>query len=85
MLHVRKSGARELFSHEVRRDGRIVVVLRGVDSGNGGVTVEAEVHPVRGAGEPQNRPFAFPSRDRATSFVDDALDALQYVGCTVAE
>ncbi len=86
MLHVRKPGARELFSHEVRRDGRVVVVLRGVDSGNGGVTVDAEVHPLHSAGgDPQHRPFAFPSRDRATDFVDDALDALQYLGCTLAE
>ena len=74
----------ELFHHELRRDGKIVALLRGIPGENGAVTVEAEVRPVTLIGaEPQHQPFPFASREQASRFVEGALDALQYLGCTV--
>ena len=80
------SGPRELFRHELRRDGRIVALLWGVEGESGGVTVETEVHPAatRGA-EPERRPFAFATRDQAARFVEEALYALQYLGCAITQ
>ncbi len=78
------AASRELFQHELRRDGKIVAILRGIPGENGAVTVEAEVHPVTLIGvEPQRQPFPFTSREQASRFVEGALDALQYLGCTV--
>jgi len=79
-----KSASRELFLHELRRDGKIVAQLRGLEGENGAVTVETEIYPAGLLGkDPQVVPFAFPSRDHAARFVDEALDALQYLGCVV--
>ena len=75
-----------LFHHELRRDGKLVALLHGVPGEHGAVTVEVEVHPASFHGvEPQRQPFPFPSREQATRFVDAALDALQYLGCTIVE
>ena len=54
---------------------------------NGAVTVEAEVFPVTAPAnsDPQVRPYAFPTREQATRFVDEALLALEYLGCTLAQ
>ena len=77
---------RALFHHELRRDGKLVAHLRGISGEQSAVTVEVEVHPVSFNGvEPQRQPFAFPSREQANRFVDAALDALQYLGCTIVE
>jgi hypothetical protein len=75
----------ELFVREVRRDGRPLVVLRGVADESGGVTVEAEVYPAgtKPGIEPRRRPYMFTSREQALRFVDDALDALEYLNCHV--
>lgn len=80
------AGSSELFSYELRVDGRVVAVLRGVQ-GDTGVTVQAEVRPVGSAPEqpPLRRPFTFQSREQARRFVDDALAALEYVGAVVSE
>ena len=76
--------SRELFQHELRRDGKIIALLRGIAGENGAVTVEAEVHPATLIGsEPQRQPFAFTSREQASRFVEGVRDALQYLGCTV--
>jgi hypothetical protein len=76
--------SRELFQHELRRDGKVIALLRGVAGENGGVTVEAEVHPAGLIGtEAQRQPFPFTSREQAARFVEGVLDALQYLGCTV--
>ena len=78
------AAAKDLFNHELRRDGKIVALLRGIPGENGAVTVEAEVHPVSLIGtEPQRQPFPFASREQAQRFVEGVLDALQYLGCTV--
>ena len=77
--------AGQLFQHEVRRGGKIVALLRGIPGENGAVTVEAEVHPVtmNTPSEPQRQPVPFTSREQANRFVEGALDALQYLGCTI--
>jgi hypothetical protein len=77
----------ELFVHEVRKDGRQLVVLRGVENNAGGVTVETEVYPAgaKPGIEPRVRPFAFATREQALRFVDDALDSLEYLNCHVVE
>lgn len=75
-----------LFTHEVRREGRPVVVLHGVQV-DGGVTVEAEVYPITqkpGQGGIA-RPFSFPNRAAAQRFVDESLTALQYLNCEIAD
>ena len=77
---------RELFHHELRRDGKVIALLRGIPSENGGVTVEAEVHPVSFNGrEPELLPFPFASQEQASRFVESTLDALQYLGCTLVD
>jgi hypothetical protein len=77
----------ELFIREVRREGRSLVVLRGVRNEAGGVTVETEVYPAgaKPGIEPRLRPFAFATREQALRFVDDALDSLEYLNCHVVE
>ncbi len=76
-----------LFVHEARKEGRTVAVIRGWAGENGVVEVEAEIYPVTAPAnaEPQKRPFTFPSRGHADSFVEDALAALEYLGCAIAE
>jgi hypothetical protein len=82
-----ENGAGHLFTYEARREGRPVAVLRGVEGVNGAVTVETEIYPVTApaTADPQTRPYAFPTREQATRFVDEALLALEYLGCTLAE
>ena len=77
------SGA-PVFEYSLRRDGRPVATLRAVQTG-GGVTVEAEVHPVTAKPDapPLTRPFSFPTLDHARRFVDEALVAFEYMNCTV--
>jgi hypothetical protein len=77
--------ARPLFQHEIRRDGRIVAVLRGHTTSTG-VTVDSEVYPLTqpAGGDPVRRPFAFTTLDQAHRFADEALVAFEYLNCTIA-
>jgi hypothetical protein len=83
----RQNGSGYLFAYEARKEGRTVAVLRGVEGVNGAVTVETELFPVTAPAnsDPQVRPYAFPTREQATRFVDEALLALEYLGCTLSE
>jgi hypothetical protein len=77
---------KELYSYEVRREGRVVAQLRALGAADGSVTVETEVYPVNQTpGESISRPFEFPDADYARHFVDEALLALEYLNCQVAE
>jgi hypothetical protein len=76
-----------LFAYELRKEGRPVAALRGFPGANGAVTVQTEIYPVTApaSADPQVRPFAFPTREQANRFVEEALIALEYLGCSLAE
>jgi hypothetical protein len=68
---------------EAIREGRRVALLRCYDAPDESVTiVEAEIHSA--AGEAVNRGYRFGSASEAFRFVQEALLALQYLGCNVA-
>ncbi len=73
---------RELAVRAARRDGRHVVTLRSVEA-NGEAIVECEVYPVSGLQiEPlRPGPYRFPTREAADAFLDEAMQALAYLGC----
>jgi hypothetical protein len=64
------------------RDGKQVVSLRCIDMG-GEAIVECEVYPVSGLQVEPLRPgpYRFRTRDEANAFVDEAMQALTYLGC----
>jgi hypothetical protein len=67
---------------EATRDGRRVALLRCYDA-DGASVVEAEITPP-GAQEPvRPGPYRFASATDAFRFVQEALLALQHLGCTV--
>jgi hypothetical protein len=76
--------AQPLFSRQVRKDDRMVVSLRGLDYGDECV-VEVDVYPSGAAGvEPLALgPYSFESLDEAVRFAEEALLALEYLGCSV--
>jgi hypothetical protein len=78
---------RTLFAYEATHEGRLVTRLVGIGSGGPDVRVVAEVYPVHApeTSEPQWRFYDFPSPDRARRFADEALMALEYLGCNVSE
>lgn len=76
----------EIFVYRAHREGRPLVILRGLQApGSMGLTVEAEVHPMEAGarGPVLRRPYRFASRDQAMRFVDEALLALEYLDCSV--
>ncbi len=79
------SGAKALFQHEVRLEGRVVATLRGRATATG-VTVDTDVFPITQAagGEGIRRPFDFPGVSQARRFVDETLVAFEYLNCTVS-
>jgi hypothetical protein len=67
---------------EATRDGRAIARLRCYDA-DGATIVDAELLPP-GAGYPVRRgPYRFATAPEAFRFVQEALLALQYLGCTV--
>ena len=77
--------ASTLFQHEIRRDGRMVAVLCARSTATG-VTVESEVYPLNqppGTGA-VTRPFVFTTLDQARRFADEALQAFEYLNCSVS-
>lgn len=68
---------------EAIREGRRVAVLRCYD-GEGVTIVEAELTPMRGGHPVQRGPYRFRTATDAFRFVQEALLALQYLGCEVA-
>ena len=83
----RQNGNGTVFTYEARRDGRTVAIIRGIAGTDGSVTVETEVYPVTASAstEPQTRPFTFKTREQAIRFADEAVLALEYLGCVLAE
>ena len=76
----------DFLHHEVRKGGDVVALFRGIRS-DPGASVSTRVFPLtkpRGNGSAIDRSFAFPSVDQARAFVDEALVALEYLGCAIA-
>lgn len=69
---------------EATRDGRRIALLRCYDADGGGTLVEAEVTPSRGGDPIRRGPYRFENANEAFRFVQEALLALQYLGCQVA-
>ena len=78
------SAGRDLGSRYVRKDGRSVAVLRTVDYGDSCV-VEAEVFPASGGFPERPGPYTFADERQAGAFVTEAVEALTYLGCDVAD
>ena len=72
----------ELAIRSARKDGRQVVTLRCVET-NGEFIVDAEVYPVSGLRVDPLRPgpYRFASLLQANAFVDEAMQALAFLGC----
>jgi hypothetical protein len=80
------SAPTDFLRHVVRKGGDVVVLVRGIRS-EAGATVATRVFPTtaaKGDASAIDRSFAFPSVDQARAFVDEALAALEYLGCAVA-
>jgi hypothetical protein len=76
---------RELAVRTARKDGQQIATLRAVQRAEGCV-VECEVYPAGALSvDPLTPgPYTFASVPDATRFVDEALQALMYLGCDVA-
>jgi hypothetical protein len=77
---------RELVVRTVRKDGRQVLTMRSVARA-GECVVECEVYPLSGLSVDPLRPgpYRFENEDDAARFLDDAAQALAYLGCQVSE
>lgn len=75
---------KELVAKTARKDGKQVVTLRAVQRG-AECAVECEVYPVSGLRvDPLSPgPYTFGSPDDAKAFVDEAAQALMFLGCEV--
>jgi hypothetical protein len=76
----------ELAVRTARKDGRQVVSLRSIARAAGDFVVECEVYPVSGLRvEPLTPgPYTFATSHEASYFIDEALEALTYLGCEVS-
>ena len=76
---------KELLAKTARKDGKQVVTLRAVQRGVE-CAVECEVYPVSGLRvDPLSPgPYTFATPDEAKAFVDEAAQALMYLGCEVS-
>jgi len=79
-----RTPARELFSRRAVKEGRTVVSLRGVQTA-GRCRIEVGVFPTTGVGldAVPLGPYDFPGLDEAIDFVEEALLAFEYLGCSV--
>lgn len=74
-----------LFRQEARRDGKVIATFEAVRQGDGSVVVTTTVTPTgKSPGDAVTRPFSFAHADVARRFTDEALEALEYLGCDVA-
>jgi hypothetical protein len=71
------------FVREATREGRRIALLRCYDdTDEGGTIVQAEIHPA--GGDPVSHDYRFSTAPEAFRFLQEALLALQYLGCNVA-
>ena len=74
----------EVDRRAARKDGREIVALRCVDTGEG-FAIECDVYPADGLRVEPLRPgpYRFSHREDANAFIDEAVKALTYLGCEV--
>jgi hypothetical protein len=72
---------------EATRDGQRIALIRCYDAvdGLGGTIVDAEVTPLRSTTSVSRGPYRFTSAPDAFRFVQEAMLALQYLGCRIGE
>jgi hypothetical protein len=75
----------ELDRRSARKDGREIVALRCIEL-HGGFTIECDVYPADGLRVEPLRPgpYRFGTRSEADAFIDEAVKALEYLGCEVS-
>jgi hypothetical protein len=75
----------ELDRRSARKDGREIVAIRCVES-NGAFAIECDVYPVDGLRVEPLRPgpYRFATRAEANAFIDEAVTALEHLGCEVS-
>lgn len=69
---------------EATHDGRWVARIRCYDGDGGSTIVEAEVMPVGGTEAVHRGPYRFATAHDAFRFLQEAVLALQYLGCSIA-
>ena len=76
---------KELFHRTAKKDGRRVVIMRCFDRDDTCI-VECDVYPTNSLRvEPLHPgPYNFGSRDEASAFIEEALLALEYLGCDIS-
>jgi hypothetical protein len=77
--------AKESFHRHAKKDGRRVVILRLFERDEKFI-VECDVYPTNSLRvEPLHPgPYNFATKDEASAFIDEALLALEYLGCDVS-
>jgi hypothetical protein len=75
----------EVDRRSARKDGREIVALRCVGT-SPGFAIECDVYPVNGLRVEPLRPgpYRFPTRADADAFIDEAVKALEYLGCEIS-
>ena len=75
-----------LVAYELAQAGEPVMLIAAFAEPGGHVVVHAEIWPVRfdGPGEAVPSAYRFGNLAAATKFIDEAVVAMEYLGCTVA-
>lgn len=75
----------EVDRRSARKDGREIVALRCVEA-NGGFAIECDVYPADGLRVEPLRPgpYRFATRADANAFIDEAVKALEHLGCEIS-
>jgi hypothetical protein len=75
----------DLDRRSARKDGREIVAMRCVES-NGAFAIECDVYPAGGLRVEPLRPgpYRFATRAGADAFIDEAVRALEHLGCEIS-
>ncbi len=75
----------ELARRSARKDGREIVTMRCVET-NGAFAIECDVYPADGLRVEPLRPgpYRFATRADADAFIDEAVRALEHLGCEIS-
>jgi hypothetical protein len=74
-----------LFGFEATKGGERVMLVAAVLESDGSVTVDTEVWPTKSKKilQPVLASYAFSTEAKARQFLDEAMIAFEYLGCTV--